>query len=64
MKETIIWILAILITVLFLYEIASWNCSARWKGTGITTSFGIGQGCRIHLPNGQSLPETNYRYQD
>jgi len=36
-------------------------CERRWASSGYSSSWGIFQGCVVHLPDGRKLPEANVK---
>lgn len=40
---------------------SSASCHARWEGSGLTTDWGLIQGCVVILKDGRRLPEDRVR---
>lgn len=51
------------IVLIFAYPLMESSCKARWEGnTNISSvDYSLMGGCRVHLKDGQILPEKNYR---
>jgi hypothetical protein len=41
--------------------IDSWACHQRWLRSGLSTTWGLGQGCLVQTPNGRWIPDDRVR---
>lgn len=41
--------------------ISAFQCGAQWSGSGMTSKWGIGSGCRVQVPDGRWLPADRVR---
>lgn len=44
-----------------LVAVTAVSCSSRWDGSGLATSWGPLQGCKVKLPDGRWMPEDRVR---
>ena len=53
----VLFLIGIILWVIF----SSWSCGARWKHSGVNTSWGPIQGCLVKMPSGRWVPDDRVR---
>lgn len=61
LHELLAWGVILAIGVLIWIVVASWTCAQRWKASGLSTTWGIGQGCLVQTPGGRWIPDDRVR---
>lgn len=57
--------LALVVVVLGIAAAASaYSCGSKWRLSGLSTDWGLFQGCTVQMPSGRWVPEKNVRDMD
>ena len=59
--EAALSIALLLIIGAIAFAVNSWQCSSQWADSGLQSSFKLGSGCRVKLPDGRWLPADRVR---